>query len=88
MIRTILLIDGMHCPMCESHVNAIVRKSLAEAKVSSSHKKGQVLIDSEKKVDLEDVKTKLAESGYRVLNVSEETIEKSGGFFKRLFGSR
>lgn len=39
MIKTTLTIDGMMCPMCESHINDVIRKDFEIKKVSSSHKR-------------------------------------------------
>ena len=49
MIMLTLTIDGMHCSMCESHVNDIIRRSEKIKKVTSSHLK------NETKIILEDV---------------------------------
>lgn len=86
MIRTIFKVDGMHCPMCESHVDAVVRKCVVNAKVNSSHKKGEIIVESEQTVDQEKIKTALADTGYIVLDSSEEVFEKPKSFFSRLFG--
>ena len=52
MIETTVKVDGMMCGMCESHVNEAVRKAFPEAKkVSSSHTKGQTVIQSEQELD-------------------------------------
>ena len=40
MVKTILKIEGMLCGMCESHINAAIRKHFDVKKVKSSHKKG------------------------------------------------
>ena len=52
MIETTVKVEGMMCGMCESHVNEAVRKAFPEAKkVSSSHTKGQTVIQSEQQLD-------------------------------------
>ena len=43
-------IDGMMCPMCESHVNDAIRKAFDPKKVSSSHKSGECVIVSERQL--------------------------------------
>ena len=40
MIETTVLINGMACGMCESHVNDVIRQNFQIKKVTSSHKKG------------------------------------------------
>lgn len=45
MIKTTVKVDGMMCGMCESHVNDAVRKAFQVNKVTSSHSKGETVID-------------------------------------------
>ena len=47
MIETIVRVDGMMCGMCESHINDAVRSHFQVKKVSSSHTKGQTVIQSQ-----------------------------------------
>ena len=46
MVKTIIKIEGMMCGMCESHINAAIRKHFDVKKVKSSHKKGQTVVVS------------------------------------------
>lgn len=41
MYKTTLTIDGMMCPMCESHVNDAIRAAVPVRKITSSHKRGE-----------------------------------------------
>ena len=72
MFKTILKIDGMMCPMCESHVNDTIRNHFKVRKVSSSHSKGTTEIISEE----------IYKTGYKVLDVQIEPYEKK--FFRCL----
>ncbi len=83
MTRTILQIDGMACGMCEAHINDAVRRAFQVKKVSSSHKKGQTEILSEKPLDEEKLKETIAATGYRVVSLQAQPYEKKGFF---LFG--
>lgn len=56
MVKTILKIEGMMCGMCESHINAAIRKHFDVKKVKSSHKKGQTVIVSYEKIDTRALK--------------------------------
>lgn len=85
MIKTVIKIDGMMCPMCESHVNDVVRKNCDAKKVSSSHKKGETEIISEKEVDIAALTKGIEATGYKVLASSSEPYEKKG-FWAKLFG--
>lgn len=82
MVKITMKIDGMHCGMCESHVNDLVRKSAEVKKVSSSHSKGETVVITENALDEEALKEAIAAQGYRVLSISTEPYEKKG-FFAR-----
>ena len=41
MIKIVLEVEGMHCGMCETHVNDVVRRVEGVKKVKSSHAKGR-----------------------------------------------
>lgn len=85
MIETIVRVDGMQCPMCESHINDVVRKTCPVKKVSSSHKKKECRILSETSPDLSKIKNAIEETGYIVLgSESHEYVKK--GFLSKLFG--
>ena len=47
MIKTTATIEGMHCGMCETHVNDAIRKAFPVKKVKSSAKKSTTEIVSE-----------------------------------------
>ena len=86
MVKTVLTIDGMACGMCESHVNDAVRKAFPEAKkVSSSHTKGQTVIQSEQPLDEAKLRDAINATGYEVKGVKSAPYEKKGffSFFKK-----
>ena len=76
MIKTTLTIDGMMCPMCESHVNDTIRRHFKTKKVSSSHSKGTTEIISESPLDEAALKEAVGKTGYKVLEVKTEPYEK------------
>lgn len=80
MVKTTASIDGMMCPMCESHVNDMIRKNFRVKKVSSSHKKNEAYIVSEEALTKEELETALREMGYHCLGVSSEPYRKKGLF--------
>ena len=77
-------VEGMMCPMCESHVNDAVRNIYPDAKVSSSHKSATTVVIGEG-IDATRVKETIEKTGYKVTSITEEPYEKKG-FFKSLFG--
>lgn len=84
LIKTVLKIGGMSCGMCESHINDTIRKNFDISKVSSSHKKGETEIISDKPLDEKKIREVMEPTGYKVLSISSEPYEKKGffGFFK------
>ncbi len=83
MIKTTLKIDGMACSMCEAHINDCIRKNFKIKKVSSSHKKGETVIESEESLNFDDLKNAVAETGYKILDISSESVEKHGLFGRK-----
>ena len=78
MFKTTLIIDGMMCPMCESHINDTVRNHFKVKKVSSSHSKGTTEIISEERLDKSTLCEEIYKTGYKVLDVKTEPYEKTG----------
>ena len=83
MIKTTLKIDGMMCSMCEAHINDCIRKNFKIKKVSSLHKKGETVIESEESLNFDDLKNAVAETGYKILGISSENVEKHGLFGRK-----
>ena len=80
MYQTIAKIDGMMCTMCESHINEMVRKKFDVKRVTSSHKKNETVIISEKPVTKEELEAGLSEMGYHCLEAKSEEYVKKGLF--------
>ena len=78
MFKTTLKIDGMMCPMCESHINDTIRNHFRVRKVSSSHGKGKTEIISKEWLDKSMICEKIYKTGYKVLDVKTEPYEKKG----------
>jgi len=80
MIKTTAHIDGMACNMCENHVCEAIREALEVKKVKASHKTGLLEIVSEKNIEKDDLERSLANTGYKVLDVSNKPYVKKGLF--------
>lgn len=84
MIKTTLIIDGMMCGMCESHINDTIRQSFKIKKVASSHAKGTTEIISDEPLDEKALREAIGKTGYKVLDVKTEPYEKKRfSFFGR-----
>ena len=73
MIETIVQVDGMMCGMCESHINDAIRSHFQVKKVSSSHTKGQTVIQSQEPLD-----RVINDTGYQAGEVVSRPLEKRG----------
>lgn len=51
MLKITLEVEGMHCGMCETHVNDVVRRVDGVKKVKSSHAKGRTEVVAEDSVN-------------------------------------
>lgn len=51
MLKIVLEVEGMHCGMCETHVNDVVRRVEGVKKVKSSHAKGRTEVVAEDSVN-------------------------------------
>ena len=80
MIKTTLIIDGMMCGMCESHMNDAVRNAFKVKKVTSSHSKGETVIISDEAIDENKISEVIDKTGYKLISVSSEPYEKKGLF--------
>jgi copper chaperone CopZ len=72
LYETRVSVDGMMCGMCEAHVNDAVRKAVSPKKVSSSHSKGQTIVVTLGKPDLEAIRKAIDETGYTVTGIASE----------------
>ena len=82
MNKVTLKIDGMACPMCESHVSDAIRKTYSDAKeVKASHIKKEASFVIDKNIDLSLVKDAIDKTGYKYIDGKIEPYDK-----KKLFG--
>lgn len=82
MNKVTLNIEGMACPMCESHITDAIRKIYSnekEVKASHTKKEASFIIDNE--FDLSLIKDAIDKTGYKYIDGKIEPYEK-----KKLFG--
>lgn len=82
MTETVVMIDGMMCGMCESHMNDMFRQKFNVKKVTSSHSKGKSVVITENDIADEELKKAITETGYTFISATREPYEKKG-FFSR-----
>ena len=81
MYKTTVVVDGMHCSMCESQVKSLVMKILPDAKLSASHRKGTLTVEG----SFIPSGNLLRKARSEVKDISTEKIEKKPGLFSSLF---
>ena len=85
MYKITAKIDGMMCGMCESHINDAIRKAFPNAKVSTSHTKGQSVIQSETDITEAALRDVITPTGYQLISVTSEEAGEKKGLFAKLF---
>ena len=78
MKRVVLAVEGMHCDICELHVNDIVRRAARVNRVKSSRLKDRTEVICEDFVDEAVLKSAIEEQGYIVLDVRSEPYAERG----------
>ncbi len=66
-------------------MNDTVRKLYPNCKVSSSHKKKETVVISERNLDEVKLKKAISDTGYTFVSMTAEPYEKKG-LFSKLFG--
>ncbi|MBR3267712.1 MAG: heavy-metal-associated domain-containing protein [Oscillospiraceae bacterium] len=80
MLKITAKISGMSCPMCEAHINDLIRNHFAVKKVTSSHKSGETVILTEQEITFAQISEALKDSGYSLTDVQSEPYVKKGLF--------
>lgn len=84
MVKITAQVEGMHCGMCEAHVNGVVRRAFPVRKVSSSHARGETVIIAEQCIDDERLRKAIGDAGYKVTSIIHEACEERGSIFSFL----
>ena len=63
MLQYTIVVEGKACSMCESHVNAAIRKAYPVKKVTSSLSNGQTQILCENRLDEDALRGAISATG-------------------------
>ena len=80
MCQTTMKMEGMMCGMCESHMNDAVRNKFNPKKVTSSRKDNETVIISKERIDEDELRKVVTDTGYEAGEVTVEEYEKKGLF--------
>lgn len=78
MYKITLKIDGMSCPMCESHFNDLIRREFKIKQIKSSHKHGEALIVADNELNRSELERAVGSIGYKLLSYECQPYEKQG----------
>ncbi len=70
MVKTVVAVEGMMCPMCEKHVNESIQENFKIESVVSSKDKKETEIISEAALDEAALTAAITEAGYTVKGIS------------------
>jgi len=83
MIRIVLKVEGMNCPMCEKKVNDSIRDAFSVKKVSSSHVKGVTELISDEELSVQAVQEVVEAKGFKVLSAESGPCTRGFLFWKK-----
>ena len=85
MLLITLKIEGMHCSMCESHINDIIRTVNGPSKIKSSHLRNEAKFLLKSEDSLQTIINTIEKEGYKVISINKENYVKKGlfPFFKK-----
>ncbi|MBR5491225.1 MAG: heavy-metal-associated domain-containing protein [Oscillospiraceae bacterium] len=83
MVKVIMNVEGMHCPMCENRVNNAVKAIAAPQSITSSAKDGKTEFLASAAPDEAAIRAAIEELGFEVKSYSVEEQKKGFSLFKR-----
>ncbi len=81
MVKVIMEVEGMHCPMCESRVNNAVKALTAPRSISSSAKDGITEFTVSDSPDEAAVRAAVEDMGFTVKGYRTENVKKGFSLF-------
>lgn len=83
MVKVIMEVEGMHCPMCENRVNNAVKALVAPQSISSSAKDNKTEFVASQAPDEAAVRAAIEDIGFTVKSYKEEEYKKGFSLFRR-----
>ena len=71
LMKTVVNVEGMMCPMCEKHVKEAIEKNFDVESVEASHEANRVEITSAKPLDYDKVAAAITEAGYQPMGLEQ-----------------
>ena len=63
-----LKVEGMHCEGCENRIKNVLKTIEKVKEVEADHKEGKVKIEAENDVDLNQIKEKIEDLDFKVVD--------------------
>ena len=83
MVKVIMNVEGMHCPMCENRVNNAVKALVAPQSIRSSAKDSLTEFVASEAPDEAAVRAAVEEMGFAVTGYKVEEHKKGFSLFKK-----
>lgn len=80
MTKTTVGIEGMVCPMCEAHINDVIRRSFPVRSAKADRRRKRCVIVSEQPLDEAALRAAISSTGYEVTSFSSEPHKRWGTF--------
>ncbi|MCH4153540.1 MAG: cation transporter [Saccharofermentans sp.] len=74
MYRTVAVIEGMMCGMCEKHVTEAIKAAVKTISVDVSHKDGNAVILSDEEPDKALMEDSVVKAGYKFVSCKSDRI--------------
>ncbi|MFA5948128.1 MAG: sulfite exporter TauE/SafE family protein [Candidatus Gracilibacteria bacterium] len=71
-MKNLYHVAGMHCKSCEILLENEIRKIPDVTKVMASHKKGEILVESNSEIPLENITTSVEKYNYKIVSEGEK----------------
>lgn len=78
MNKIVVEVTGMRCPMCEKHVNEIVKNNFDVKSVTSSHEKNETVIITPVEISDEELLKVLSTTGYTIGKIVRTDAKRVG----------
>ena len=78
MNKIIVEVKGMKCPMCEKHVNELIKNSFDVKSVVSSHEKNETVIITSMEISDEELLKVLNTTGYTIGKIERLEAKRVG----------
>ena len=71
VMKTVVKVEGMMCPMCEKHVREAIEKAFDVTSVTASHEEKKVEVESAAPIAYDELAAVITEAGYEPMGIEK-----------------